>query len=239
MALSEITRQQARSDLRSRLGNVTAENLVDDELNFWLHIGQIDTANRLSSISNQWYGHTNLGVAVNNLSAGAVTLHALGSSPGPEDVLRFTLIVGTAAAIDGKVYSWARLEELYSYIGMSTYSNHLAAAVHGEGLYMFTGSDYTPTGSETVTIHSINKPEALYGSGATDSTVMDTPDEFYDLVIMNAQSKAYQKLGNIQSKTDLDRDINQRLQEVRGSFAQEMQMWNMELPQGQQTVRGK
>lgn len=239
MALSVITRKQARSDLRSRLGNITAENLVDDELNFWLHIAQVDIANRLSAISTQWYGAVNIGISLGSLSAGAVTGLTLSSTPSPAETLRFLLMVGTAGDIDGKVYSWARLEELYSYVNMSTYSNHLAASVHGEVIYLFTGSDYTPAGTETVTIYSIHKPAALYGTGADDATVLNTPDEFYDLIVMNAQAKAYQKLGNTQSKNDIDKDINTRLQEVRGSFAQEMQMWNAELPQGQQTIRGK
>jgi len=236
MALSTITRGQARSDLRSRLGNVTSEKLVDDELNYWLHIAQIDIASRLSSISAQWYGEEETGIDLSSLTAGSVVSVTL-SSPAPSAILRPVLIVGTAGVIDGALIPWSRLEEIYSYVGMTTYTEHTSAALHGSKLYFYTGSGLTVAGTEDATFFYIKKPDAIYGGATTDSTNLDVPDEYVDLVIMHAQGKAYQKLGAVQQKADVDQDINTRLNDVRQAFAHEMQMFNTEMPQGQQTPR--
>ena len=235
MALSTITRGQARSDLRSRLGNVTAERLVDDELNYWLHIAQIDIASRLSSISAQWYGEEKTAVSL-SLTAGSVVSTQL-TDPAPSAILRPMLLIGTAGVIDGDYIPWSRLEDVYSYVNMSTYTNHVSAALHGDKLYVYTGSDLTVAGTEAASFFYIKKPDAIYGGATTDSTNLDIPDEYVYLLIMHAQCKAYQKLGNIQSKADIDGDIARRLDDVRQAFANEMQMYNLELPQGQQTPR--
>jgi hypothetical protein len=236
MALSTITRGQARSDLRSRLGKVTSEQVVDDELNYWLNLAQIDIASRLSSISAQWYGEEKTDFALASLSAGNVVSFTL-ADPVPSAILRPVLIVGTAGEIDGQLVPWSRLEEVYSYVGMTTYTNHVSAALHGTKLYVYTGSGITPDASETVSFFYIKKPTSIYGGGATDATYLDVPDEYVDLVIMHAQGKAYQKLGSVQQKADVDQDITNRLNDVRAAFAHEMQMFNVEMPQGQQTPR--
>lgn len=236
MALSTITRGQARSDVRSRLGNVTSETLVDDELNYWLSLAQTDIASRLSAISAQWYGEEKVDLAIASATSGGVKSYVL-SDPAPSVIMKPLLVVGTAGIFDGELIPWSRLEDLYSYVNMTTYSNHLSVALHGASLYFFVGEDLTPTAGDEVSFFYIRKPTAIFGGATTDSTVLDIPEEYVDLVVMHAQGKAYQKLGNIQSKADVDQDVNARLNDVRQSFAQDMQIFQAEKPLGQQTPR--
>lgn len=240
MAISTFTRKQARSDLRSRLGNVTQEKLFDDELNIWLHVAQIDIASRLSLISDIWYGATVVDKPV-TLTAGAVTQYTFDAThpPDRDSFIRITQVIGRDSNIDNLVIPFCRISELYSYLKMSHFSEHIACSLYGNSLYFFAGSDFTVAGTETIDIFYIKRPSALFGGSASDTTFLDVPDEFYDLVIKSAQSKAFQKLGMLNEKGQLDNDIEVRLNEIKKDFSQEQQLYQFEMPAGQQTFRGK
>jgi hypothetical protein len=237
MALSTITRSQARADLRSRLGNITVENIVDDELNYWINLGQIDIAARLSSISAQWYGTVEAGIDASSLVPGGVSTIEL-VDPEPSEIMRPQFLVGSGSGeIAGKLIPWARIEECYSFVNLGIYVNHVAAAIHGPNLYLFVGENVEIAPGDTVDFFYIAKPATLIGEECDDDTLLDVPDEYVDLVIMYAQGKAYQHLGNISGKQDVDQDVARKLDDVRNAFQSEMRMYQVEQPLGQQSPR--
>jgi hypothetical protein len=238
MALSSVTRKQARSDLRSRLANLSTEKLSNDELEYWLNLGQFDIASRLSMISTQWYGEVKTAIDASTASPGSVVGIQI-TDPAQSEMLKINQVVGSAAPIEGKQIPWAKLEELYSMADLSTHDNHVAVASHGDYLYFFVGASVDAFTAATVDLFYLRKPTAIIGGSTTDSTILDIPDEYVDLVIMFAQSKAYQKLGMLGDKQGIDTDIQGRLNDIRGMFANEMGMIQAEDRPGVQTPRNR
>jgi hypothetical protein len=237
MALSDITRKLARSDLRARLAKVTTEELNDSELNQWLNMGQFDTSTRLSAISDHWYGSSVTGTDVSAHSAGAVTALTLPAGALATNVAKFKSVVGggASASFNGKLIPWCRFEELHGKLDSSLYDNEWAVSWFGEKLYFFWGTSVTMT-SGTVDIYFVRKADEMTADSGAGG-VVDVPTEYVDLVILYAQSRALNKLNMLGEKNEVDQDIAQRLADIRSQYANEAAIFNAEKQPGVQTPR--
>jgi len=75
MALSDISRKEARSDVLARLDMIEADAVIEEEINLWLDKAQFDYFVRMGALVEKWYGK-NETVSVTAL-AGAITQIAL------------------------------------------------------------------------------------------------------------------------------------------------------------------
>lgn len=235
MALSTKTLKNLRSDLRSRLANISDEKFFDSELNSWLNLGQYEVARGLSAISDHWYGTTEATVDISDCSAGSVTAKTLGSdfTVAESGILKFTQVIIDAGAATNKLCPFKRLEEIYGMASNSNYDNSFAVAWHGAKLYFFFGTSLTMDAT-TCTLFYLRKPTEM----ASDASTVDVPTEYVDLVVTFAQSKAYQKLGMMNEKSMLDADIAGKFNDIRQLFNQEIQIAKVETQPGQQSKTG-
>lgn len=241
MALSDITRKTLRSDVRARLGKPGTDEIHDAEINQWLDMGQFDIANRLCSISDQWYGdnsHTN--VYLDGYTAGVITERALPSGATAADIIRIKAVMGkkrtgggaSTIPYNGRLIPWARLEELYSMTDNSLYSGHWAVTHFGEKLYFFFGSSVSMTSGEAV-LYFLKKPAEM----TADTSVVNVPSEFADLVVMFAHAKALGKLGMSGQRQEVEGEMVRRFDEIRSTYANEIQLMQLEKQPGTQTPR--
>lgn len=237
MALSDITRKTLRSDLRARLAKVATEELLDSELNQWLNMGQFDVANRLSAISDMWYGTVQSYAGTISIhSVGTVEAYSISASLPASKIMKYSFISGSGASssFNGKLIPWYRMEDLLGMADSTMYDDSWGVASFGESLYFFFGANVTmDTGA--VNIHYIRKPDEM----TSDSAMADVPTQFCDLVILFAQSKALGKLGMTQNKQEIDQDISERFNEIKSMYSNEMGLIQAEKAPGVQTPRNR
>jgi len=174
MALSDISRKQARSDLRSRLNEYTDEKLSDGELGHWLNMGQFDVFNRLGIISDIWYGNMDAGNDVSGHAAGSINLMALPTGALAINIARIVTVVGAVAAhIAYRVIPQVPITTLYGYIHNSNKDNSFAFTHHGEWLYFFWGSGVILT-SGAVNIFFIRKPNEMTADTSVWTTILSS-----------------------------------------------------------------
>ncbi len=232
--LSSITRATLRDDLRARLNEVAPDKFTDPELNQWINIAQFDVFVRLVPFIGRWYGEQSASISLTESMAGSVTAHDLSSqNPGkPADIYRLDAVIGdTQADIEDKVIPIVEtLGEVYAVKGNSNYD--YACCFWGEKLYTYFSSSLSLS-QGVLHMYYLRKPDEL----TSDSDTMDLPDEYADLVIMTALSKALGKLRLMAPKEDIDRDISERIRDIERSFGVETQMMQIEEQSGIQTPR--
>lgn len=239
MALSNITRKQARGDLRSRLAQVTPDPLNDGELNYWLNMGQQDVALKLSAMSDHWYGTSlvqNGGTAidVSTHTVGEINSVSMVSGILSTEIMKLKFAIGDGGDIDGKQIPMTRLEDLYNMPGLSNCDNFFSMAHHGERLYFFWGADVSVSAG-TVDIFFTRKPTDM----TLDTSYVDVPTEYVDLVIMYAQTRALSKLQMLDRKAQVDNEIAAKINDIRAVYASDIQLMQLEKTPGVQTPRGK
>jgi len=211
MALGTVTLATLRADLRSRLGELTPVQLSDEELNRWLNVGQKDVAVRLYDISDTWYLSSESGT----FTSGSYTLTAT-------DVHKVKAVMKTS---DRKLLPIVPVSELGGYSASSFWgtSTEVVAQV---GKSLVSSNSLSTTG---ITIYYHRTPADM----STDSSPMDVPDEFQDLVILFAQARAYQKLGMLDKELSVRRSVSERLNEIRNTYVSEFQIDAIQRQQGE------
>lgn len=155
MALSDITRKTARSDLRSRLAKMSTEEFQDAELNHWLNTAQFDVFIRLNAISDIWYG-TSQTVSI-TAAAGAVTAVSLAGNYGADKVAKFKKLV----LASGALVPFVGDSEVHSLQNNNNYDYSYAVNHFGEKLLVYVGTSATSLSSNSSTVYFIRKPDEM------------------------------------------------------------------------------
>lgn len=239
MALSKITLKVAKSDLRSRIAEISDKKVTDDELTRWLNVGQQTIAARLGEIIGHWYGATTASAAL-TLVDGGVLVHALVSPYDSDDIIKIDAITGNAGAdVLGKVFVPANsLEDIYKMKDSSSFTNVFAWLHHGANILLFVGdgvSALSPT-TDKVDVHYTKKPTDM--TSPTGGYV-DVPGEYVDLVIMVAQGIAMGKLNLLDAKRGVEQSINQTMNDILQQYQVGIQQLQIENLPGRQTPRGR
>ncbi len=178
MALSEVTRKQARSDVYLRIDEVGSTDLIDDEINLWLDRGQYDFFNRMSSLVEKWYGK-NETISSISPSNGAVTQVALTGNYAATKIAKIVKFVHADGTTIWHPTEFGKLEHM---LGNSTYDSHYAYAWFGENLHVFVGTSAGSISSNASVLHFIRKPTALGG----DTNVFTITVSDYSSIAANA-----------------------------------------------------
>jgi hypothetical protein len=158
MALSDVSRRAARSDLRARLAQYTQVDLNDGELNKWLDLGQFDVFLRLSQISNIWYGtRKSISLTVTPGTTGAVTAHTLTGTYAPDKIHKLTKLI----LASGELVPFVEDDVINSLPYSSTYDYSYAVNWYGEDLYVFAGRSATALASNAASLYFIRKPDEM------------------------------------------------------------------------------
>lgn len=230
MALSDITRKAARSDLRSRLAKMTVEEFSEAEFNSWLNTAQFDVFVRLSSISDIWYG-TKKAISL-TAAKGAVTSVSLAGDYGADKVAKFIKLV----LASGELVPFIGDNEVHSLKLNSNFDYSYGVCHFGETLDIFVGASAAELSNNQAYIYFIRKPDEMTADSSTGGTI-DVPSEFYDLVILSALSKALFKMNMLGEKQTVDADISNRFNDIRALYSSEIQLAQAEKVPGVQTPR--
>jgi hypothetical protein len=227
MALSDITLKQIRSDLQSRLDDVAPNKFSTEELNYWINMSQFDVAMRLSVISNIWYGTTeNITVTA---SANSITTVSLTGNYAPTKIMKIIKWVLS----NNTVVPFVEDTKLHTMLANSVYDSSYGANWFGENLYLFVGTSATALSGSTTTLYFLRKPDEM----TTDAGTLDVPTEYYDIVVLSAMAKAMSKVNMMANKATAERDVQQKLSEVRSLYGIEAQVEAAEDAVGIQTPR--
>ena len=173
MALSTITLEVLRNDLRARLPKANRSDILDSELDRFLNLGQFDVATKLSGINNIWYGTK----ATVTISSSAIDISSL-------SIMRIIKLVD---ADNGVVPFFG--EEAFEEIQKNcAYDASRGVSHFGDSLDVYAGTDAPSVG--VLTLYYYRKPIDM-----TSSLTMDVPSEFQDMVVTFAERKALQRLG--------------------------------------------
>lgn len=157
MALSDVTRKEVRSDLRSRLGKLTTDDFSDAEINRWLNLAQFDVFVRLSSISDVWYGSTQtVSISANK---GIVTPISLANAYSADKIAKISKLVNAS----GYIVPFVTDNEIHSIAANSNYDNSYAVNWYGEKLYYFNGASNNDLSTSSHTLYFIRKPDEMTG----------------------------------------------------------------------------
>jgi hypothetical protein len=235
MALSKITLKVARSDLRSRIAEISDKKVTDDELNRWLNVGQQAVAARLGEVIGHWYGGKTTSAAL-TLVDGGILEHTLVSPYDQDDIMKIDAVVGNAGAdVLGKVFVPANsLEDIYKMKDNSSFTNTFAWLHHGATVLLFVGDGATALSPTT------DKVDIFYTKKPTDMTsptasYVDVPGEYVDLVIMVAQSIAMGKLNLLDAKRVVEQSVNQTMNDILQQYQVGVQQLQLENLPGEQT----
>lgn len=158
MALSDITRKEARSDVLSRLDKVSTDDVINEEINRWLNMEQFNFFNRMGDLVNKWYGKSET-VSV-TASAGAVTEVALASNYAATKIAQITKFIQADGSTVYRPVEFAKLEHM---LGNTTYDKAYFYAIYGENLYVFVGTSATALSSDSSKLYFIRKPDEMAG----------------------------------------------------------------------------
>ena len=173
MALSTVSLEVLRNDLRSRLPESNRSEILNSELERFLNLGQFDVATKLSGINNIWYGTK----ATVTIATGAIDLASL-------SIMRIIKLVD---ATNGVVpfFDEAGFEEIKKNFA---YDATRAVSHFGTNLDVYAGASAPTVGN--LTLYYYRKPIDM-----TAALTMDVPSEFQDMVVSFAEKKALQRLG--------------------------------------------
>ena len=147
MALSDISRKQARSDVLSRLDEVGSEAIDPAEINRWLDMGQFDFFNKMAALAYKWYG-TSQSVSI-TAPAGAVTATALENNYAPTKISQISKLILADGTTVVRPTEFNSLEHLNSN---SNFDSSYFYAWYGEKLYVFTGTSASALSGDSSTL---------------------------------------------------------------------------------------
>ncbi|TET41444.1 MAG: hypothetical protein E3J60_04635 [Dehalococcoidia bacterium] len=178
MALSDISRKEARSDVQSRVGIKPNDEIIDEEINRWLNMEQFNFFNRMGILVNKWYGKSET-VSV-TATAGAVTAISLASNYAATKIAQITKFILEDASTVWKPKEFDRLEHM---LGETTYDNEYAYAIYGEKLYVFVGVSATALTTDSSVLYFIRKPDEMAGDTNvfTVTFASATTDDYIDV----------------------------------------------------------
>ncbi len=205
-----------REDLRIRIKEILPENCPDTLLTRWINQACLDVAMRLNRISDQWFG-----VGTTTTCAGMST----------DSILEFTLPTDCMKLI--KVMD----------VGIATTipTNHLIPLINSqeaEAVWQNSNFDYTVWGyrwgkttlrifigssvtlgttatTGTIRLEYFRRPTEI----TTDTSSLDVPEEFTDLVTLHAQIKAMRVLGKADAG-GVGQEIESRYDEVAKTYGE-------------------
>lgn len=157
MALSDITRKDARSDVLSQLGDIPDNQPIDEEINRYLNRGQFDFFNRMADLVSKWYGKKET-ISI-TAAAGAITEIALTANYGAEKVSKITKLITS----DGTPFRKFEFEKLDYMLTDSNYDFTYGFAWYGEKLYVFVGTLATALSTDSSVMYFIRKPDEMGG----------------------------------------------------------------------------
>ncbi len=158
MALSDISRKQARSDVLSRLDEVSSEALDPAEINRWLDMGQFDFFNKMAALAHKWYG-TSQSVSI-TAPAGAVTATTLEGAYAPTKIAQISKLILADGTTIVRPTEFNSLEHM---LGNSNFDNSYHYAWYGEKLYVFTGTSASALSTDSSTLYFVRKPDEMGG----------------------------------------------------------------------------
>ncbi len=158
MALSDMTRKQARSDVLSRLDEVSSEALDPAEINRWLDMGQFDFFNKMAALAHKWYG-TSKTVSI-TASAGAVTATALEGAYAATKIAQISKLILADGTTIVRPTEFNSLEHLLSN---SNFDSRYYYAWYGEKLYVFVGILAAALAPDSSILYFIRKPDEMGG----------------------------------------------------------------------------
>lgn len=178
MALSDISRKEARSDVISRVGIKPEDEIISEEINRWLNMEQFNFFNRMGVLVNKWYGKSET-VSV-TASAGAVTAVSLASNYAATKIAQVTKFVLEDAATVWKPVEFEKLEHM---LGETTYDYGYHYAIYGEKLFVFVGVSATALTTDSSVLYFIRKPDEMAGDTNvfTVTFASATTDDYIDV----------------------------------------------------------
>ena len=200
MALSDMTRKQARSDVLSRLDEIGSEALDPAENNRWLDMGQFDFFNKMAALAHKWYG-TSATIAGDNsgitASAGAVTAVPLEGNYAATKIAQMNKLILADATTIVRPTEFNSLEH---YVGISSYDSAYYYAWFGENLHVFVGTSAEALSSEAAILYFIRKPDEMGGdinvhtvTVATYSDKTDGDQIIIDGIVLEQRAAATEK----------------------------------------------
>jgi len=210
MALSTVTAANMLAQLRYRLREATANVWTDAELYTYLDIAQYEVAVKLDGISDIWYGDVLALTDPSTSEDGMATHDISGNSIMKVKSVHFQdTVAGTHYNIPIYPISelLARSQEAYR---QSSY----VCAIHGEKLYYLPAQSIG--GDATIYVYYSRVPTAMAGVNA-----LDVPAQYQDLVVMFAVGKAIEKLNQVGRKDQIEKQISEKLVEIKNSFMEE------------------
>lgn len=160
MALSDITRKAARSDVLSRLDQVENDGVENSEINLWLDKAQFEFFTRLGILADKWYGTKQTVTLPASVSAGAITAVPLTGDYGLEKIAKITKWILADGSTVIKEVEYKKLEYM---LGNSNYDETYAYSWHGANLYVFVGTSATAIDSNASVLHFTRKPDEMGG----------------------------------------------------------------------------
>lgn len=197
MALSDITRKQARSDVLLRIDEVGSTGLIDDEINLWLDRGQFDFFNRMSALVEKWYGTNETMSPTISPSAGAVTQVSMAGNYAASKIAKIVKFIQADGTTIWHPVEFGKLEYM---LGNSNYDEHYAYAWFGENLHLFVGTSATAISSNASVLHFIRKPTPMGGDSnvftVTFSVAAQNDTVTVDGIVMTAKDVATTELAD-------------------------------------------
>jgi hypothetical protein len=216
---NSVQRQILRGDLRVRLGEIAPMKFFDLELNHWLMQGQYEVQMAFKGISNLFYGERD----VTNPTISSYECDLSSISPAVSEVVKVRV------DISDTWYFVKRVEpkEFEGYAALGATGNFYDVANDPAGFYMHQGQKlhFTHIASAIATkvdLYYIAKPT----EPSADTDYIFCPEEFHDLVVLYALTKAFQKLGteaNPEQRAEVEQDIANRVKAVRWAYRNEPQ----------------
>ncbi len=200
MALSSVTLETLRNDLRARLPAENRDQILDSELNRFLNLGQFDVAVKISGINSIWYGTK----STVTISSSEIDLSSL-------DIMRIIKLVDQT---NGPVPFYD--ERYFDELGKNFAYDSIRAVSHfGTVLDVYEGASAPTVG--TLKLYYYRRPVDM-----TSSLTMDVPDEFQDMVVTFAEKKALQRLG--QSITAKEEEIALKWRDLQQATGNEYRL---------------
>lgn len=218
MSIGSTSLYTLRSDLRFRLNEISEKQFDDSELNRWLNLGQYEVYNRIRDWNEVWYLASKT-ITINSADNGNDYIDLSGSNYFSTD--------------------WAKVDEIHTVVAntyyqfsdvVSTNSRYPVKIIPLSMLFIKRNSeafDYTPYCSRSGSSMYFSKALATNDAfwmfyyrkpvDMTSSLNLDVPDWTQDLVIMFAYKLCLLK--NNKDTSDVDKQINSRLEYIRNVFA--------------------
>ncbi len=218
MALSSISQATLLADLRLRLREATASVWTDDELKSYLNVAQYEIAVKLNGISDVWYGtlHTLVTANDGSILGGAIGSYDISSGGADLNVYKIINIVFVDDSGNVEILPIVDFAKLVGYKKNSYYgTSKYVTSVFGQTIYFsMTGAVLAASFAPyQIVLNYYRKPTEMNGSNG-----LDVPPEFQDLVLMFATVKAYEKLNQPDRIARIEKEISQKLREIKQSF---------------------